>query len=172
MAISSISETENKPIRWIRLNSTKFVSSTIAAPMMWPTLSVLNALHVYNESMKWDVSKTYGKHRVSLDIAIILSPKSASLPQNLHHVRDTPNISRPMHRLFHLYLNSSRSRVVRRSNLVETLDDSTADAVQVAELWCFRHYASAVRNSCDGHLAWKMGLLRPNGLLRCLYVYM
>lgn len=47
------------PIKWIPSTSTTLLSSATAAPMILPTPSVLNALHVYSESMKFDVSKTY-----------------------------------------------------------------------------------------------------------------
>lgn len=47
------------PIKWIPSTSTTLLSSATAAPMIFPTPSVLKALNVYNESIKFDVSKTY-----------------------------------------------------------------------------------------------------------------
>lgn len=46
------------PIKWMPWISTTLASSATAAPTIFPTPSVLKALHVYNESMKSDVSKT------------------------------------------------------------------------------------------------------------------
>lgn len=49
----------NLPIRWILSKPTTLLSSVTAPPTILPTPSVLKALHVYSESMKFDVSKTY-----------------------------------------------------------------------------------------------------------------